>query len=391
MKKLLTGVLASSLLFTCGVVSAHGGHAHSGTVVQAAAVKQAEKVALHTKALVNGLEIKSRANHVENGKYYVSVEAFADLFNKSYSVSADKKSVSFNGKTISNVKWSHGEATAWIQDLSSAVNGRVTWDDKRKEAYVLVLPEGTINLEPGAVVPAMGEHWANPAEMPLGPIYGVHEGRLVFLEYMIAQDDFVKGKSYPDIPGMKGLPSPAVVHTDIEFQPVGHPGFEIPHYDIHMYFITDEEQHQIGTVYTELANAKGEKIGYAAFYNHGPQVVAKVVASGLTPNGQHGFHIHSAQIENNDFAKAGGHFNPEGKKHGHDNPEGAHAGDLPNLVADSNGNVSVLIPVNGISLEKGQPNSIYGKSLIIHAGPDDYKTDPAGDSGARIAGGNLPQ
>lgn len=62
---------------------------------------------------------------------------------------------------------------------------------------------------------------------------------------MIDQKAFVEGKSFTNLKGMKGVPSPAVVQTDIEFQPTGHAGFEIPHYDIHMYFITDKQQQAI--------------------------------------------------------------------------------------------------------------------------------------------------
>jgi len=121
----------------------------------------------------------------------------------------------------------------------------IRWDTDRQEVYVLALPPGSVKISD--VVPAMGEHWANPqaGELPVGPIYGVYEGRLVFLEYMIAQEDFETGKNHINLHGMKGYPSPAVVQTDFEFQPNGHEGFDIPHYDVHMYFISDEEQQKI--------------------------------------------------------------------------------------------------------------------------------------------------
>ena len=389
MKKVIPLLTSGALLLSSGLVAAH-----EGTPVpqksEKAPVNTPVKIGNSAKVLVNGVGVKSKANHAEGDKYYVSVEAFTDLFDRPVSWSADKKSVTFNGKTIAT-KTVNGEQTAWIKELSDAVNGRITVDGASQEIYVLVLPEGTINLSPGEIVPAMGEHWAKPDEMPLGPIYGVLNGRLVFLEYMISQQDFVNGKSYRNIPGMKGLPSPTVVQTDIEHQPVGHPGFEIPHFDIHNYFITDEEQMSIGTVKVDLLNDKSEKIGYAAFYNLGPQTFVQVVASGLTPNSKHGFHIHENPISNGDLASAGGHFNPDGKQHGHDNPAGAHLGDMQNLVVDQNGNVEALIPVPGVTLEEGKPNSIYGKSLIIHASEDDGKTDPSGNSGARIAGGNIPE
>jgi hypothetical protein len=99
------------------------------------------------------------------------------------------------------------------------------------------LPEGTIQLS--GVVPAMGEHWGNPADMPLGPIYCIHEGKVVCLEFMIAQEAFAAGESWPNLAGMDGLPP--VDHISIAFEPQGHEGYEIPHYDIHLYFLSPEE------------------------------------------------------------------------------------------------------------------------------------------------------
>jgi hypothetical protein len=106
---------------------------------------------------------------------------------------------------------------------------------------VETLPEGIVQIS--GVVPAMGEHWADPARLPLGPIYCVHQGKVVCLEFVMAQDEFASGQSWPMLAGMAGLPAPN--HTDIGFQPAGHEGFEVPHYDIHMYFLSPEEVAQI--------------------------------------------------------------------------------------------------------------------------------------------------
>ncbi|WP_078409120.1 superoxide dismutase family protein [Priestia abyssalis] len=376
MKRLISWLVMMVLLFTAGIASAHGLHAG-----------HTEK---KLSVLVNGVDIQSDLNHIHQSKVYVDMEEFADLFGKTFELSKNKKVVTFNGKKLNDIRFVNGEPTVWIDKLGTAVGAQnISWDEKNGEAYMLVLPEGTIQLDPH-VVPAMGEHWANPKEMPNGPIYGVHNGTLVFIEYMIAQDDFVNGKSHTNLGGMKGLPSPSVVQTDIEFQPHGHLGFDIAHFDIHAYFISDEEQHKIGTTFVELKNGKGEKIGFAAFGQMGDQIMLKVSASGLTP-GKHGFHIHQNAITNNDFTTAGGHFNPSDKKHGHDNPEGAHLGDLPNLTADENGEIEQTIFLSGVSLEKGKSNSILGKSLIIHAAEDDGETDPSGNSGDRVAGGNIPE
>lgn len=99
------------------------------------------------------------------------------------------------------------------------------------------LPEGTIQITP--VVPGMGEHWANPTNLPLGPIYGVHGGKITFLEYMVAQQDFASGSDHTQLPGNASLP--AIDHIDMEFVPNGHEGFEVHHYDIHAYMVSHSD------------------------------------------------------------------------------------------------------------------------------------------------------
>ena len=103
------------------------------------------------------------------------------------------------------------------------------------------LPEGVVQLSP--TVPGMGEHWGNPADMPLGPIYCVHEGKIVCLEFMIAQEDFAAGQSWPALAGMGGLPP--VDHVNMGFEAAGHEGFEVPHYDMHLYFLSPEEMAKV--------------------------------------------------------------------------------------------------------------------------------------------------
>ena len=103
------------------------------------------------------------------------------------------------------------------------------------------LPEGVVRIS--GVVPMMGEHWADPVTLPLGPIYCVHQGKVICLEFMMAQDEFTAGQSWPMLAGMEGLP--AANHTHIGLQAAGHEGFEVPHYDIHMYYLTPEEVAQI--------------------------------------------------------------------------------------------------------------------------------------------------
>ncbi|MDV6379463.1 superoxide dismutase family protein [Sporosarcina sp. GW1-11] len=142
-------------------------------------------------------------------------------------------------------------------------------------------------------------------------------------------------------------------------------------------------------VVAPVRNTDGDNIG-TAILTEGPSGVSlKVDVTGLTP-GEHGMHFHETGVcTAPDFkASAGGHFNPTGSEHGLDNPKGHHAGDLENLVADEDGNAKVEITTDAVTLEMGKDNSLLdqnGTALIIHEGADDYKTDPAGDSGAPFA------
>jgi hypothetical protein len=107
------------------------------------------------------------------------------------------------------------------------------------------LPEGVVQLSP--LVPAMGEHWAKPDDMPLGPIYCVIKGKVVCVEYMIGQGDFEAGASFEGMkfPLRDGAKLPPIEHVDVTFLPKGHEGYEIPHYDFHTYFVPNQvlEQH----------------------------------------------------------------------------------------------------------------------------------------------------
>lgn len=104
-------------------------------------------------------------------------------------------------------------------------------------------PPGVVQISP--CVPFMGEHWANPANLPLGPIYTVHDGRLISIEYMIAQAEFQAGMDWLDLTfGYLGEPLP-IEHANIEFLPRGHEGFEVPHYDLHFYLVTHAEERAI--------------------------------------------------------------------------------------------------------------------------------------------------
>jgi Cu-Zn family superoxide dismutase len=116
------------------------------------------------------------------------------------------------------------------------------------------------------------------------------------------------------------------------------------------------------------------------------QVMARV--SGLKPNQEHGFHVHEkGDCASGDGMSAGGHFNPTGKPHGPITAE-HHAGDLPALKADASGRATFRVRIPG-SIAAASPGSFTGKAVIVHAMPDDYTTQPTGNSGARLACGVI--
>jgi Cu-Zn family superoxide dismutase len=140
-----------------------------------------------------------------------------------------------------------------------------------------------------------------------------------------------------------------------------------------------------------LKDKDGKQVGVATLIQQ-PDGVRIALTGYRLPPGVHGLHIHAVgQCQPPEFATAGAHFNPMGKKHGTQNPEGAHAGDLPNLDVAANGEGGVDIVSKAVTLGAG-PTSLFGDngtSIVIHTGPDDLKTDPTGNSGGRIACGVI--
>ena len=127
------------------------------------------------------------------------------------------------------------------------------------------------------------------------------------------------------------------------------------------------------TAGTVTFTQKGDKV----------QVVANI--TGLKAGQEHGFHIHDkGDCSSGDGMSAGGHFNPLGKPHAHPSTPNRHAGDLPALKADGSGSAKLSVELDVISVTDG-PTSIIGRGLIVHAQPDDYKTQPTGNAGARLA------
>jgi len=132
-----------------------------------------------------------------------------------------------------------------------------------------------------------------------------------------------------------------------------------------------------------LVNGGGQSIGTVRAWETAGGVSFRIAASGL-PHGLHGVHVHAVgRCDPPDFASAGAHWNPAGKQHGMNNPAGPHAGDLPNVEVAANGVLSATMTLPGASM--ASLLDADGAALVLHSAADDYKTDPSGNSGARIA------
>jgi Cu-Zn family superoxide dismutase len=137
-----------------------------------------------------------------------------------------------------------------------------------------------------------------------------------------------------------------------------------------------------------LEPTEGHKVrGVVRFAQTAEGVRITALISGLTP-GKHGFHVHEyGDLTSRDGAAAGGHYNPGRRGHGGPDAANRHAGDLGNIEADADGNAIVNFVDSHLSLEG--PNAIIGRSLVVHADPDDLSSKPSGNAGARVAVGVI--
>lgn len=150
-------------------------------------------------------------------------------------------------------------------------------------------------------------------------------------------------------------------------------------------------QSPTSSAHADFINSQGQKIGTAHLTQTADGVKIDVEVEHL-PAGTHAFHVHAVgKCDPPDFKSAGGHFNPAGKQHGKDNPLGSHAGDMMNFDASSDGSAHFSIVNAAVTLGPGA-NSLFhdgGTALVIHEKADDYKTDPTGNAGNRLACGVI--
>jgi Cu-Zn family superoxide dismutase len=146
-----------------------------------------------------------------------------------------------------------------------------------------------------------------------------------------------------------------------------------------------------GTAVASLTPTQGQTAAGLVMFRAmaGGQVMVHAHVTGLKPNGEHGFHVHeNGNCASPDGSSAGGHFNPTGAPHGTQaGPH--HAGDMPSLKANAQGVADAKFTLQGVGIGPGGAPDLSGRSVVVHANPDDYATQPTGNSGGRIACGVI--
>lgn len=142
---------------------------------------------------------------------------------------------------------------------------------------------------------------------------------------------------------------------------------------------------------TNLASASGSRVsGRLALMPMGDGVHLRGEVGGLSPGSSHGFHVHEkGDCSAADATSAGGHFNPAAQPHGRAGQGTHHAGDADNLMANANGVAKVDVHLRGVTLGGRAANDIAGRAIVVHAVADDYRSQPAGNAGARVACGVI--
>ena len=157
--------------------------------------------------------------------------------------------------------------------------------------------------------------------------------------------------------------------------------------------VTDTIAQPGDTAYFRVArmvDRSGRELGTLRLVDHPGSIGVTGRLSGL-PQGTLAIHLHeTGACDPPGFTSAGGHWNPQNRQHGLENPQGPHLGDMPNVTVDANGiaEVNVNTPAGNLRGDGGAMDA-DGASVVVHAGPDDHRTDPSGDSGDRIACGVI--